>query len=171
MPCFICLNLIIAYAVHTHNSLEALLRAPLTEYVGLVGCVLGLGLLLWQKIGLAWRYDIFCSAASLIWISTWPPFFNEDSPVIFFYPLFFCFVSIAIHFGFVQQAAAIDSLSLSYMRAFAAKRVTHTLVLTGGVLVSLRLIEHYRMFPSIMVLLLFHYALLSILEARAQDVS
>lgn len=169
MPFFICLNLLISFTVQTHMQLEPLLKSPPTEYLGIALVLLSIICMLRQSLTLALRYDLFCSGAVLIWISTWPPFFNQDSPVIFFYPLFFCFVSVMIHFVFIQQAEKVDSLSLHYMQVFAHKRFWHSVLLISGVLISLQLPEHYRVFPSIMALLLLQFALLSILQIRVRD--
>lgn len=104
MPIFICLNLLISYAVDAHNQLEQLFLSPTCEYLGILGAVVGILCFAFSKLSLAWRYEIFCCGAVLIWISTWPPFFNADSPVIFFFPLFFCFISVLTHFLFYSAS-------------------------------------------------------------------
>ncbi|MCX7089718.1 MAG: hypothetical protein NTV00_16910 [Methylococcales bacterium] len=169
MPFFICLSLAISFLVQSHHRLEAILLSVWTEYFG-IGCIIvGILLMLARKLTLSIRYDLFCSGVLCVWISTWPPFFNPDSPVIFFYPLFFCFVTVAVNFLFIQQAATIDPLTLSYLIKFTNNRFFHTGLIMAGVLYSLTQTDNYRLFPNIMALMILKYALVSIVQGRQSE--
>ncbi len=169
MPFFICLNLLISYAVNAHNRLEQFFLSSYCEYLGILLIVVSCICLAWPKLKLALRYELFCSGTVLVWISTWPPNFNADSPVIFFFPLFFCLVTVLVHKVFILQAETIDLMSLKYIALLGRHNFWHTGVLVVSVLVSLTQIEHYRVYPSLLSLLLIKYAVLSILELRAED--
>lgn len=169
MPFFICLNLLISYAVNAHNQLERLFLSINCEYLGIALIVIGCVCISFAKLSLAQRYELFCSGTVLVWISTWPPNFNADSPVIFFFPLFFCLVTVLVHKVFILQAESIDLMSLKYIAALGRHNFWHTGVLVVSVIVSLTQIEHYRVYPSLLSLLLIKYAVLSILELRAED--
>lgn len=163
---FICLSLLISYLVQTHHRFETLIMSIWSEYLGIVCIMISLILMLIQKLSLSIRYDLFCCGVLLVWISTWPPHFNEDSPVIFFYPLFFCFMTAILNIFCVQQASKIDALSLSYLKQFTENRFFHSGLLIAGVLVSLTLTsgDNYLLFPNMMALLILKFTLLSILE-------
>lgn len=165
MPFFICLNLIISFIVQTHYWLESILMSVWSEYLGVTCIIISILLMLAQKLTISNRYDLFCSGVLLVWISTWPPFFNPDSPVIFFYPLFFCFMTVLINFLFIQQASKIDSLTLSYLIKFNNNLFFHTGVIIAAVIYSLTQTDNYRLFPNIMAIMILKFALVSIVNS------
>jgi hypothetical protein len=170
MPFFTCLSLTISFLVQTHHRYETLIQSVWSEYVGGACIIISVILMLMHKLTVSIRYDLFCSGSLLIWISTWPPFFNEDSPVIFYYPLFFCFMTVLVNILFIQQASKIDPLTLKYLKKFADNRLLHTGVIMAGVLYSLTDTDNYRLFPNIMVIMILKFGLVSILQiTQAED--
>ncbi len=122
--------------------------------------------MLTYKLNLSLRYDLFCCGSVLTWLSTWPSYFNEDSPVIFFYPIYFCLITVFITVGFIQQAQKIDSLSLTFMYKFNNAKLFNPYLLMGIVVFALNYIENYLFYPTVMTVLLAKYAFSSILEAN-----
>ena len=118
------------------------------------------------KFSLAQRYDLFCCGSVLTWISTWPPFFNEDSPVIFFYPVYFCFITVFVMVGFIQQASKIDAMTLRFLVKFNNAKVFNAGVLMGVVIFALNYIDHYLFYPTTMSVLIAKYAFSQIEEIR-----
>lgn len=165
MPFFICLDLVLGFLIQTHSRYQVFFLSEWSNYLGIVCVILAVSAMLAHKFSLSLRYDLFCCGCVLIWISTWPPFFNEDSPVIFFYPIYFCFITVFVTIGFIQQAPKIDVFTLSFMEKFNNLVFFNTYLLMGIVLVSLNLVENYLLFPTVMTLLLTKYAFSNILES------
>lgn len=164
MPFFICLNVVISFLVQTHHHLESLIMSVWSEYIGIASIIISWILMLTKKLNYSIRYDFFCSGAMLIWISTWPPFFNEDSPVIFFFPLFLCFMTILVNLLCIQQASKIDAFTLGYLNKFNRNFFFNAGFIMAGVLYSLTQPENYRLFPNVMAILILKFTLDSIVE-------
>lgn len=164
MPFFICLNLAISFLVQTHHRFEALIMSVWSEYIGIASILISCILMLIKKLNHSIRYDFFCSGAMLIWISTWPPFFNEDSPVIFFFPLFLCFMTVLVNWLCIQQANKIDAFTLGYLKKFNRSRFLNAGFIMAGVLYSLTQPDNYLLFPNIMAILILKFTLDSIVE-------
>jgi hypothetical protein len=164
MPFFIALSLAFSFIVQSTNPLQSLLSSSTFNYIGIAltaGSIVGM---LLKKLPVKIWYDIFASGALLAWFGYWKPLFYDDSPIFFFYPLYFAFMAAFVSLFFIQKCQVIDYETFCYMKSFSdGNKLPPWLVMTG-VLVSLALHQHYLLFPIMMTLLIIRFALASCIE-------
>lgn len=166
MPFFISLDLVLSYFIQTHSRYMAFFLSEWCNYLGIICMATSALAMLTHKFSLSQRFDLFCCGSVLTWISTWPPFFNEDSPVIFFYPVYFCFVTVFVMVAFIQQASKVDDMTLRFLVKFNDAKVFNTGVLMGIVIFALNYVENYLFYPTTMSVLIAKYAFSQIVEIR-----
>jgi hypothetical protein len=159
MLVFILLSLALGYIIQTANPLTSLLMKPFFLYFGIAGAFLAIAGLLVKKGNFKIWYDLFASSALLTWFAYWKTLFNPDSPMFFFFPVYFAAMSAFISLAFIGQSERLDNETLGYMRRLAEQNGLQPWIIMLGALGSLRLLEHYLVFPIIMTLLLLRFAL------------
>lgn len=164
MPVFICLSLIISILVQSQNPQLNLLTEPFVVYAGTTGAVAAILLLLLKKMPESFCFDLFASCTLLTWFAYWKPDFKDDSPVFFFFPLYFALMTAFVALAFISQRDSIDSASLQQMQRLAQKQRLKPWLVMSAVLVSIVFEEHYLMFPTLMTLLILRFALASCLQ-------
>jgi hypothetical protein len=164
MPIFIVLSLCLSYLVQTANSVQILLVSPLMVYIGLAFAVISITGIFFKKFQEKNWYDIFASSALLTWFASWKPFFNEDSPIFFFFPLYFALTTAFASLVLVGQRQQVDRQTYDYMRAFVEKSGMEPWILMILILGSLKLQHHFMLFPVLMTLLLVRFALSACLQ-------
>jgi hypothetical protein len=108
MPLFIVFSLTLCFIVQNAGSLQSLLSAPLLIDISLgVAIISILGCVFKKQWILIW-YDIFSSSTLLMWFAYWKPLFKDDSPIFFFYPLYFALVTALVSLFFIGQRHKID---------------------------------------------------------------
>ncbi|MEI6267516.1 MAG: hypothetical protein WCP01_01450 [Methylococcaceae bacterium] len=166
MPLFIVFSLALCLMVQNASSLQSLLMAPPLIDVGLgVAIISILGGVFKKRWILIW-YDIFSSSTLLIWFAYWKPFFKEDAPIFFFYPLFFALVTAFVSLFFIGQRHKIDEESFRFMRSYSKKNLLQSWILMVGVLGSLGLRQNFMLYPVMMTLLIMRFALTSCMEGQ-----
>ena len=166
MPLFIVFSLALCFMVQNAGSLQSLLISPLLIDISLgVAIISILGSVLKKRWILIW-YDIFSSSALLIWFAYWKPLFKDDSPIFFFYPLYFALVTAFVSIFFIGQRHKIDEESFRFMRSYSKKNLLQSWILMVCVLGSLGLQQNFMLYPVIMTLLIMRFALTSCMEGR-----
>jgi hypothetical protein len=165
MLTFIILSLGLSFMVQTESSLLRILLMPIFMYAGIFFAVIS-ALGVYFKKQMAICYDLFFSSALVIWFTYWRPMplFTEDSPVFFVFPLYFVFMATFMQLFFIGNRHKTDAETLLQIKSLANRHVP-TWVLMLGILVSLRLLDHYLLFPVLMTLLMIQYVLFCFQQA------
>lgn len=164
MPLFITLSLAFSFIVQNAGSLQSLLDSQIANYIGIALAVGSIaGIVLKKSMAKIW-YDAFASGALLVWFSYWKPLFKDDSPIFFFYPLYFAFITAFVSLVFIQRFQVIDYATFRYMESFTDQNKLSPWFLMTGVLVSLALHQYFLLFPIMMTLLVVRFALTICLE-------
>ena len=167
MPLFIVLSLSLCFMVQTASSLQSALVTPLFIYIGLAIAIISIfGSLLKKLSTLIW-YDIFSSSTLLVWFAYWKPLFRDDSPIFFFYPLYFALMTAFVSLFFIGQRDKIDDESFRFMLSLSKKTIIQPWLVMLCVLGTLELQQHFMLYPVMMTLLTMRFALASCLEGRS----
>lgn len=166
MPLFIFLSLALSFMEQTAVPLRSLLITPWFIYIGLILAIISIAGSAFKKTqGIIW-YDIFASGTLIAWYAYWKPLFNNDSPIFFFYPLYFALLTALISLFIMGQQHKIDNVSLSFMKTLSRKRIIQPAVIMLCILGSLALQQHFMLYPTLMTLLIIRFVLSSCLEGR-----
>lgn len=167
MPLFIVLSLTLSLTVQVFSKLQNFLVTPLVIYPSLAVAIISIiAGLLNKKPGLIW-YDIFSSSTLLIWFAYWKPLFNDDSPVFFFFPVYFALITALVSLFFIGQRHKIDEESFRFMELLSIRSIIQPWVIMLCVLGSLKLQQHFLLYPTLMTLLILKFALAGCLEGRS----
>ena len=159
MPLFIALSLAFCLMVQTASALQGALVTPLLIYIGLAVAVIGIFGSLFKKWSSIIWYDIFSSGTMLVWFAYWKPLFKDDSPIFFYYPVYFALMTAFVTLFFIGERRKIDDESFRLMQALAKKSIIQPWVVMLGVLGSLELQQHFMLYPIMMTLLIVRFTL------------
>jgi hypothetical protein len=169
MPLFIVLSLALSYLVHTESHWQQLLiSSPPVLYASIALAAISLIASAFKKIPLVIIYDVFSSAVLLIWFYYWKsqPLFKDDSPIFFFFPVYFSLMAAFVSAFFTGQQQKFDAESLRQMQAISKRSRLQPWVVMLCVLGSLAWYENYLLFPTILTLLFMRFALSNLLEEK-----
>jgi hypothetical protein len=166
MLLFILLSLTLCFMVQTASFFLSVLVSPLFIYIGLVLAIISMAGITFKKMPATICYDIFASSILIVWFAYWKPLFNEDSPIFFFYPLYFALMTAFVSLFVIGPQYKIDDESFNFMKSFAKKSIYQPWVLMLCVLASLELEQHFLLYPVMMTFLIIRFALSSCLEGR-----
>ena len=127
-------------------------------YAGLVIALIAIVGIFLKKFSDTVAYDLFSSSTLLLWFAYWKPLFEPDSPMFFFYPLYFAVMSAFITLLLSNQAHRIDKQTKQYMRYLDKERVMPAWSLMLCILGSLEVRQHYQLYPVLMTLLMLRFA-------------
>jgi hypothetical protein len=164
MLLFIVLSLVLCFLVQTENPLQNLLISPFVIYAAIPIALLSMAGVILKKAAERLCYDVFASSLLLAWFAYWRPIFKDDSPIFFFYPLYFVFMGAFIALFFTDKSDKLDKETLYYMRSVAKNNIIQPWLIMLLALVSLELRQHYMLYPVMMTLLMIRVALSSYLE-------
>ncbi|MDD1636666.1 MAG: hypothetical protein LUQ56_00815 [Methylococcaceae bacterium] len=167
MPLFIALSLTLCFLVQTASPLQSVLVTPLIIYIGLAVAIISILGSLFKKLSAIIWYDIFSSSTLLVWFAYWNPLFKDDSPIFFFYPVYFALMTAFVTLFFIGQRHKIDDESFRLMQFLSKKSITEPWVIMICVLGSLELQQHFMLYPVMMTLLIMRFALASCMEGLA----
>lgn len=159
MPVFVFLCLALAGIVQLNSSLQTYLVSQWVINVGLALAVAAIIASFLKKIPELMSYDIFSSSVLLVWFAYWKPLFVEDSPIFFFFPVYFAVLIAFIALFFIGQRHQIDRYSLKLMQSIADSGMVQPWVVMLCVLISLYFEDHFLQYPVMMTLLALRYAL------------
>jgi hypothetical protein len=166
MPIFIVLCLALALIVQINSPIQTLLVSDSVFYAGLaIGILTIIGSFL-NKISEEISYDIFSSSILFAWFAYWKPLFVIDSPIFFFFPVYFALMTAFVSLFFVGQRHKIDKDSLQRMQTFVESGVIPSWLIMLCVMVTLYFENRFIQFPVMMTLLMFRYALSSCLKPK-----
>ena len=166
MPLFIVFSLTLCFLVQTVSSLQSVLVSPFFIYTGLILAITSIIGITFKKMQATLWYDIFSGSTLIVWFAYWKPLFTVDSPLFFFYPLYFALMTAFVSLFIIGQQHKIDDESFNIMKSFSKKSITQPWIVMLCVLVSLELQQHFLLYPVMMTLLIVRFALASCLEAR-----
>lgn len=156
---FIVASLGLSILLHGASPWLVSLTNPAFCYAGLGVAGLCLLTVMVKKNPPSLSFDVFAVASLLVWFSRWQPLFKDDTPVFFFFSLYFLFVVAFIELALINQQTRVDEPTLSAMRAFARDSRVRPWLVMVVVLGSLGLEEHYLLYPIAMTVLLIRVAM------------
>jgi hypothetical protein len=166
MPLFIAINLALCFFAQTDNAFKSILLTPLLMDISLgVALVSVVGTLFKKTRHLIW-YDLFSSAVLLVWFADWQSYFKEDSPMFFFYPLYYSIITALVSLYVINARDKIDKDSLAIMQSLVNKAIIQPWVIMLCLFLSLEAKENFMLFPTLMTLFLIRYSLASYLKGR-----
>ena len=166
MPLFIVFSLALCFMVQNAGSLQSLLLTPLLLDISLGVAIISILGSVFKKRWILICYDIFSSSTLLIWFAYWKPLFKDDSPIFFFYPLYFALVTAFVSLFFIGQRDKVDEESFRFMRSYSKKNLLQSWILMVCVLGSLELQQNFMLYPVMMTLLIMRFALTSCMEGQ-----
>jgi hypothetical protein len=169
MPIFVALCLILAVLVQIGNPVQALLVSTPVLYGGLIVAITTIAASFFKRIPESISYDIFACSALFIWFSYWKPLFVSDSPIFFFFPVYFALVVAFATLFFIGQRHRIDKESRKLMQGIVNSGVIDPWILMACVLVTLYFENRFIQFPTFMTLLVMRYTLSSCLKPSQAD--
>jgi hypothetical protein len=152
--------------VQTASSLQSILVTPLLIYISLAVAIISIFGSVFKKSSAIIWYDIFSSSTLLVWFAYWKPLFKDDSPIFFFYPVYFALMTAFVSLFFIGQRHKIDDESFRLMQILSKKSIIQPWVIMLCVLGSLELQQHFILYPVMMTLLIMRFALANCLEGR-----
>lgn len=166
MPLFVAFCLILALMVQINSPFQAVLASDPVLYIALaisVAIIIGnFFKLVPENIG----YDIFSSSTLVAWFAYWKPLFVKDSPIFFFFPVYFALIVAFAALFFIGQRHKIDQDSLKRMRGIVDSGVIEPWFMMTCVLVTLYFENRFIQYPTMMTLLTMRYALFGCLQPR-----
>lgn len=167
MPLFIVLSLALSFMVQAASSLQNVLVSPLFIYTGLILAITSITGITVKKMSATIWYDIFAGSTLIVWFAYWKPLFNDDSPIFFFYPLYFALMTAFVSLFVIGQQHKIDDESFNLMKSLSKKSIIQPWIVMLCALASLELQQHFLLYPVMMTLLIMRFALSSCLEGRS----
>ena len=170
MPLFIALSLALCFMIQTASLLQSVLVTPLMLYISLAVAIISILGSLFKKMPAIIWYDIFSSSSLLVWFAYWKPLFKDDSPIFFFYPVYFALMTAFVSLFFIGQRYKIDDESFHLMQFISQKNIIQPWVVMLCVLGSLELQQGFLIYPVMMTFVIMRFALASCLEGRTSQV-
>ena len=158
MLVFIILSLGLCFIQQFADSLITLLVSPFFIYAGLATALAGIVCMFFNKLPIIVGYEAFSGGTLLLWFAYWKTQFNPDSPIFFFFPLYFALMSAFITLFLSDQSHRLDKESLRYMKYLDEERIMPAWSLMVCVLISLEMRQHYQLYPVLMTLLMLRFA-------------
>ena len=166
MPIFVLLCLALAVIVQTGSPVQTLLLSPIVLYMGLAVAVCTIICSIFKKLPEYLSYDLFSSSILFGWFAYWKPLFVKDSPIFFFFPVYFALIVAFVSLFFVGKSHKIDQDSLNRMQKIVDSGVVEPWFLMICVTVTLYFENRFIQFPTMMTLLTMRYALSACLRPK-----
>ena len=159
MPFFVILCFVLALIVQTGSGVQKFLVSPMAFYIGLTIAIATIIASFFKKIPEFTAYDVFASSILLAWFALWKPLFVSDSPIFFFFPVYFALIVAFVSLFFIGQRHKIDQDSLQRMKSIADAGYFEPWVAMACVAVTLYFENRFIQFPTFMTLLAARFAL------------
>jgi hypothetical protein len=167
MPIFIGIDLILCFFTQSSNALESLLETTTVMHVSLGIAIISFMATLFQRLRHVFLYDLFSSGLLLVWFAYWKTLFKYDSPMFFIFPLYFLMITAFASLFFISARHRIDIESLKIMRVLDKKNIMQPSLIMSCVFLSLVLEDYFLLYPTMMTLLIFRFALASCVVERS----
>ena len=142
------------------------LVSPMVIYIGLTIAVITVIGSFFKKIPEYISYDLFASSILFTWFAYWKPLFVRDSPIFFFFPVYFALIVAFVSLFFIGQRHKIDQDSLNRMQTIVDSGVVQPWFIMVCVTVTLYFENRFIQFPTMMTLLTTRYALSGCLKPK-----
>jgi hypothetical protein len=139
------------------------MTSPITLYLGLGFIVCSAIAALSKRIHFSYSYDGFATGALLAWFSYWHQFFKDETPMFYFFPLYFSFLTALVTVIFLKRDDWVDQESLNALHRFSKFLRFHPIVIAALVLISLEMHNHFLLFPITITLFIVRYVFTSYL--------
>jgi hypothetical protein len=159
MPFFSLLCLFFAFFVDGNSALQKYFAQDFVLYLGLLMASGVIVACFFKKIPEMASYDAFCCGTLLAWFAYWKPLFTHDSPIFFFFPVYFALISALAALFFTSQRKKINLSDLGIMREIDRSGAANPSMLMCLVLITLYFENHFLQFPIMMTLLITRYVL------------
>jgi len=166
MPVFVILCLALAVLVQTGNSFQYVLISQIVIYAGLVIAIVTIIGSFLKKIPEHISYDLFSSSLLFAWFAYWKPLFEKDSPIFFFFPVYFALIIAFVTLFFIGKRQKIDRFSLDTMQSIVDSGVAEPWLIMCCVLVTVNFENHFLQYPVMMTLLILRYSLTNCLKPK-----
>ena len=121
MPIFIVFNLALCFIVQDASSFQTYLLKPILIYSGISLAIISFFGIMIKKLSIINWYDVYSSSALILWFAYWKPLFTDDSPIFFYYPLYFAMMTAFVSLFFISQRDKVDYQSIHFMQDFQKK--------------------------------------------------
>jgi hypothetical protein len=166
MPVFVVLCLSLALIVQTGGSVQTALVSPIFIYSGLTVAIVTIIGSFFKFVPEKLSYDLFSSSTLFAWFAYWKPLFVTDSPIFFFFPIYFALITAFAALFFIGQRHKIDRDSLQRMQAIVDSGVVEPWFVMICVLITLYFENRFIQYPVMMTLLTIRYALSGCLKPK-----
>ncbi|MEE9338905.1 MAG: hypothetical protein V3U87_12575 [Methylococcaceae bacterium] len=112
-----------------------------------------------KRISFNLQYDLFAVGSILVWLSYWPPFFREESPVFYVFLLYFAFITAFFSLLFKTQKNKMSSDEIKNLQMLSSFVISNPLFVMVAVLISLAFPGHFLLFPLSITLLIIRFSL------------
>ncbi len=143
-----------------------MLVSPVVLYGGLAVAIITIIGNFFKKLPETISYDLFASSILFAWFAYWKPLFVSDSPIFFFFPVYFALIVAFAALFFIGQRHKIDQDSLQRMQAIVDSGVVEPWFVMICVTVTLYFENRFIQFPTMMTLLTMRYALSGCLKPQ-----
>jgi hypothetical protein len=167
MPVFVVLCLILALIVQTGSAIQTILVSSIVIYGGLTVAISTIIGSFFKKIPEHISYDLFACSALVTWFAYWKPLFVSDSPIFFFFPVYFALIVAFVSLFFIGRRHKIDNDSLTRMQGIVDSGVVDPWFLMSCVLVTLYFENRFIQYPTMMTLLTMRYTLYGLLKKKS----
>ncbi len=166
MYIFILLNLLMAFVLKNDNIIRTVFLSDYALYLGeslLVVILIATGIK-FRQINYKLRYDLFAVGALLIWFAYWPPFFRQDSPLFYIYPLYFALITALFALVFIKKPEQIKRDERAWLQWLSDTGRFNPFIIMVCVAISLFLPQQFMLFPLTVSLLVMRFALACCLD-------
>ncbi len=119
-----------------------------------------------KKIPINLQYDLFAVGSILIWLSYWPPFFREESPLFYVFSLYFSFITAFFSLLFKTQKENMSIDEIKNLQMLSNFKISSPFFIMAAVLISLAFPEHFLLFPLTITLLIIRFSLANCLAIK-----
>lgn len=161
MYIFILLNMFLVFFLNSDSSVQLLFQSEYSLYIGIFLLVLNFVSIGSQtkRIPFSLCYDLFAVGSVLVWLSYWPPFFREESPLFYVFSLYFSFITAFFSLLFKTQKESLGVDDIKNLQMLSNYRLTSPLIFLTAVIMSLVFPGHFLLFPVAITLLIIRFSL------------
>ena len=166
MPLFIVVNLLLSFFAQDEGLVKEVLLIPLLMYICIGIASICLALSVVKKCQRNITFDLFASSIALVWFSYWQPYFKDDAPMFFIYPVYFAMLTAIISLVVNGHHTRVDKHTFVAMQAFSSRVIIQPWIIMSCLFISIALYQNFLFFPTMMTLMVIRYALTSYLNKQ-----
>lgn len=164
MIVFIVCSLLLAILVQAHNEFLPLLATPAALGIGLIAMVVSMTAGYLKKLSTTAWHDGFATAGLLVWYAYWKPQFSDDTPMFFFFPLYYALLTSIVTLALINKSPYFDTESIEYLRYLEKITRFDMRAIVVLVLISLLITRHYTLYPMAMTFFVIRHTMIVCLE-------